>query len=37
MAEEIKNIEERTYRWLRRFVFAATLAAIAVLVWWLLP
>jgi hypothetical protein len=34
MAEEI---EERTYRWPRRYVFAAALAGIAVLVWWLLP
>jgi hypothetical protein len=28
---------ERAYRWPRRYVYAATLIAIAVLVWWLLP
>ena len=37
MAEEITRIEERTYRWPRRYVFAAALAVIAVLIWWLLP
>jgi hypothetical protein len=31
------DIEERTYRWPRRYVYAAALIAIAVLIWWLLP
>jgi len=31
------DIEERAYRWPRRYVFAAALIAIAVLIWWLLP
>jgi hypothetical protein len=31
------EIEERTYRWPRRYVFATALVAIAVLIWWLLP
>lgn len=29
------DIEERTYRWPRRYVYAAALAAIAVLILWL--
>jgi hypothetical protein len=31
------DVEERTYRWPRRYVYAAALIAIAVLLWWLLP
>jgi hypothetical protein len=31
------DIEERAYRWPRRYVYAATLIAIAALIWWLLP
>jgi hypothetical protein len=34
MADEI---EERTYRWPRRYVFAVTLLAIALVIWWLVP
>jgi hypothetical protein len=31
------SIEERSYRWARRYVFAATLALIILLlIWWLL-
>lgn len=29
------DVEEHAYRWPRRYVFVATLAAIAVLIWWL--
>ena len=31
------DVEERTYRWPRRYVYVAALIAIAVLIWWLLP
>jgi hypothetical protein len=29
------EIEERSYRWPRRYIFAATLVAIAALITWL--